>query len=119
MAQSGETRRSFIVKSAAALVAFSFPLTGTARPKAYGGIPMKHPRKALVVWYSQTGNTGRCGRLIAKTLEKSGLETRTSEYRDIDPAELSAYDLIVAGSPVYYYEVPSKIGRASCRERVS
>jgi len=63
--------------------------------------------KALVLWYSQTSNTARTGRCIAKSLEKTGLYVKFSDYRNLEPSELSEYDLIVAGSPVYYYDVPS------------
>lgn len=63
--------------------------------------------KALVLWYSQTSNTARTGRCIAKSLEKTGLYVKFSDYRDFAPSEISEYDLIVAGSPVYYYDVPS------------
>ena len=67
----------------------------------------KIPKKAMVFWYSQTGNTERAGRLIAETLKKQGLEVEASEYRDIDPASVANFDMIVAGSPVYYYDVPA------------
>ena len=62
--------------------------------------------KALVLWYSQTSNTARTGRCIAKALESTGLSVRSSDYRDLSPDVLSGFDLIVAGSPVYYYDVP-------------
>jgi hypothetical protein len=46
------------------------------QPVAHGGKTMYEPKSALVVWYSQTGNTRRCGRLMAKTLENEGLSVR-------------------------------------------
>jgi len=72
---------------------------------------MTPPKNALVLWYSQTGNTQRCGRVIAQTLEDKGILTRASDYRDLEPSDVSNYDMIVAGSPVYYYEVPSNFRR--------
>lgn len=101
-----ESRRSFMIKSTAAVLALSLPLINET-PAVYGELIMTQPKTALVLWYSQTGNTERCGRLIAKTLEKNGIAAHASEYRNIDPADISRYDMIVAGSPVYYYEVPS------------
>ncbi len=56
----------------------------------------------LVLWYSQTGYTERCGRLLAKTFENSGLMVASSELRDYDKKGDLDYDLIVIGSPVYY-----------------
>ncbi|MGL4369931.1 MAG: EFR1 family ferrodoxin [Spirochaetota bacterium] len=64
------------------------------------------PKKAAVLWYSQTGHTERYGRLIAKLLSKKGMKVTASDYRDFDISTLSSYDLIIAGSPVFYFEVP-------------
>lgn len=72
--------------------------------------------KALVIWYSQTSNTARTGRCIAKSLEKTGFVVKASDYRNLSSSELLEYDLIIAGSPVYYYDVPSnfKTWLAAC-----
>lgn len=64
------------------------------------------PRRGLVVWYSQTGNTERHGRLIAKVWEKKGLSVTAGDYREIGQVRPGSFDIIAAGSPVYYYEVP-------------
>jgi len=66
----------------------------------------KKPKKAMVFWYSQTGNTERTGRMIAETLKNKGIEVTAGEYREIDSASVANTDLIIAGSPVYYYDVP-------------
>ena len=104
-----ENRRSFIKKSSMSLMALSLPITGlascTPRQNQEPFAPLK-PKNALVFWYSQTGNTARTGRVIARELEASGLKVDAGEYRQIDKAILNHYDLIVAGSPVYYYDVP-------------
>lgn len=71
----------------------------------------KNPKKAMVFWYSQTGNTERTGRLIAETLKNHGLDVAAGEYREIDPASAADTDLIIAGSPVYYYDVPANFKR--------
>jgi ferredoxin/flavodoxin len=60
-----------------------------------------------VVWYSQTGYTARTGKLLAKTMEQNGLTVTGSEIRDIQPKEIEDYDLLVVGSPVFYYDSPS------------
>jgi len=63
-------------------------------------------KRGLVVWYSQTGNTERIGKLIAATWRKAGIRTDSCDYRNLGNINPAGYDLIAAGSPVYYYEVP-------------
>lgn len=102
-----ENRRSFLIKGSLSLMAMQFPFVGCSKNIVYGSPKIKDPKTAAVFWYSQTGNTARTGKLIAKTLEKNGIKTTYSDYRNFDKTTLSTYDLIVAGSPVYYYDVPS------------
>lgn len=63
-------------------------------------------KRGLVVWYSQTGNTGRIGKLIAAVWRKAGIKVDSGDYRDLVNINPADYDVIAAGSPVYYYEVP-------------
>ena len=63
-------------------------------------------RKGLVVWYSQTGNTARIGKLIAALWERAGIKVDSGDYRDLKNINPSDYDAIAAGCPVFYYEVP-------------
>ncbi|TAL39877.1 MAG: 4Fe-4S dicluster domain-containing protein [Spirochaetes bacterium] len=103
-----ESRRRFLAKSAVAGLALSLP--GCSSPgKTDTTIPIRSrkPGSALVVYFSQTGHTKRIGRLIAKTWEKAGIKTDAHDVRDINPEILARYDLIAAGSPVFYYEVPA------------
>lgn len=65
--------------------------------------------RSLVCWYSQTGHTKRYGRLIAKIFKDSGLKTDAKDIRDVGPADLGRYDLIVVGTPVFYYDVPENV----------
>jgi NAD(P)H dehydrogenase (quinone) len=58
--------------------------------------------KALVVYYSRTGNTKKMAVRVAAGLTKAGLETDLKKAEETDPSELLAYDLILIGSPVYY-----------------
>jgi ferredoxin/flavodoxin len=101
-----ENRRSFLKKSTLSVMTFSVPFATRFAGRARGQLIPGTPRSALVVWYSQTGNTERAGRLIAETLKKSISKVDALEYREADKATLGNYDLIVAGSPVYYYDVP-------------
>jgi ferredoxin/flavodoxin len=102
-----ESRRRFLEKSA--LAGLAFGMTGCARavnPGTSFPVRTKSPQSALVVYFSQTGHTKRMGRLIAKTWEKAGIRADARDVRDISPSVLADYDLIAAGSPVFYYEVP-------------
>ncbi len=89
----------------------SFP--GAARLLA-GNIaehPMKKGpvKKVLVIWYSQAGHTERNGKLIAATLAARGLKVEATDYRSFNSAKLSGADLIIVGTPVYYYDVPVNV----------
>ncbi|MBW1849685.1 MAG: twin-arginine translocation signal domain-containing protein, partial [Deltaproteobacteria bacterium] len=105
-----EDRRTFLKKSAIAAAALSTPAIpgciniSTIRAK----VPMKtrETEKALVLWYSQTGYTERNGKLLARTFEKKGIKVTASEIRDFNQNGIENYDLIVIGSPVFYYDTP-------------
>lgn len=58
--------------------------------------------KALIIYYSRSGNTREMARLIAQGLEKEGVEAVLKDVGDVKAEELLAYDAIVAGSPTYY-----------------
>ena len=100
-------RRTFLKWSGLAAASLSAPvwLTGCGEriPPATGP---REVRRARVIWYSQTGNTARIGRLIATVWEKHGIEVDASEIREIDPADCAGYDLLAAGSPVNHYDAP-------------
>jgi len=76
-----------------------------AEPSVYQDLKTRNPGKALVLWYSQTGLTGRYGKQIACILQEESCRGSAG------PAELTVrvpdYDLLVFGSPVFYYESPS------------
>jgi len=102
------TRRSFLRHGMGLLALIT--LSGPARIFAGGKnkTTMKEGRimKAAVVWFSQAGHTERNGKLIADTLKKEGLSVVLGDYRDFDRTKLATADLIIMGSPVYYYDVP-------------
>ena len=94
-------------------MAFSIPAVsgcidiGTVRAK----VPMKTRKteNALVLWYSQTGYTERNGKLLAKTFEKNGVTVTSSDVRNFDGKGITDFDLIVVGSPVFYYDTPGYV----------
>lgn len=105
-----ETRRSFIRKSAMLCAALSVSLTATADAKTvYRKIKNRNPKHALILCYSQSGFTARYGRLIACVLKDQGLTVDLADMRSFDKTHLPDYDLIVIGSPVFYYDIPSNV----------
>ena len=58
--------------------------------------------KALVVYYSRSGNTKKMAEAIAKGIEKEGVEVDLKEVKDVNAEELLKYEGIVIGSPTYY-----------------
>jgi len=101
-----ETRRAFLIKGSLSMLAMSLPLTGCAGNTPQPFEPPNKLGKALVVWNSQTGNTKRAGMLIAETLENMGVQVDAQDYRNTDTTTFQKYDLIVAGTPVHYFDVP-------------
>jgi NAD(P)H dehydrogenase (quinone) len=58
--------------------------------------------KALVAYYSRTGNTRKMAARIAETLEAEGLEVDLKKVEDTAAGDLVGYDCIILGSPTYY-----------------
>ncbi|MCG8636904.1 MAG: EFR1 family ferrodoxin [Desulfobacterales bacterium] len=108
-----KNRRDFIKAGAVTAVALSVPATAgcITIKKVAPQVPMK-PREtgnALVLWYSQTGYTRRHGRLLAARLETHGYMVTASEIRDFRVRDMERFDLVVIGSPVFYYDTPDYV----------
>lgn len=58
--------------------------------------------KALVCYYSRTGNTEKMAVRIADALRGEGLATDLKKVEETNIADLPAYDCLVFGSPTYY-----------------
>jgi NAD(P)H dehydrogenase (quinone) len=58
--------------------------------------------KALVCYYSKTGNTEKMAIRVAEALGAAGLPADLKKVQDVGPDDLLAYDCIILGSPVYY-----------------
>jgi ferredoxin/flavodoxin len=104
-------RRTFLIGAGVVAGGIAAPVTWAALrpPSTEVPIPAIEPRKAAVLWYSQTGNTARYGRLIAQVLRGLGLDVAADDYRALDPAALAGRDLVVAGTPVQYFDVPPNL----------
>jgi len=58
--------------------------------------------KALVCYYSRTGNTKKLAVKMAEVMTAEGLPTDLKRVEDTVSTDLLGYDCIVLGSPTYY-----------------
>ncbi len=58
--------------------------------------------KALVAYYSKTGNTKKMAEKIAASLEANGVPADLRPVSGLDPADLLKYEAVILGSPTYY-----------------
>ncbi len=104
------TRRNFLRMGVFATAALGLPFAYACHPKQH--FEPRSPRtvrRALVLWFSQTGNTQRIGRLLAAVWRKNGLEVTAAEIRQFDPGSALGYDLIAMGCPVNHYDAPGYV----------
>jgi ferredoxin/flavodoxin len=105
-----DTRRNFIKKSAIVSAALCLPVSLTRESiAAYPDLKTRSPKKVLLLWYSQTGNTRRYARLIGCILKSKNIAVDEREFQETDKKILPDYDLIIVGTPVFYYDTPSNI----------
>jgi ferredoxin/flavodoxin len=69
-------------------------------------IRKKKIESTAILWFSQTGNTERVGKLMAKTLKRMGISVSCADIRNFERSKASTHDMIVIGSPVFYYNAP-------------
>lgn len=107
-----ETRRDFIKKSVIAGSALCLPVALTDESRAdYPDLKTRNPQKILVLWYSQTGQTRRYARLIGCILKEKGLTVDAFDMRKFDKSLPANYDLIIVGTPVFYYDTPANVSK--------
>ena len=58
--------------------------------------------KALVTYYSRTGNTKKMAEAIAESLGKNGVQTDLRKIESLAVPELLGYEAVIIGSPTYY-----------------
>jgi len=76
---------------------------------AYPDLKTRNPKNVLILYYSQTGQTRRYARLIGCILKGKGLTVDEREIPETDKSVLADYDLIIIGTPVFYYDTPSNV----------
>jgi flavodoxin/Fe-S-cluster-containing hydrogenase component 2 len=65
--------------------------------------------KAAIVYFSQSGATARVANAIASGLGSAGFAVDLANLRKRSPPDISGYDLLGIGSPVYYYRLPFNV----------
>jgi len=65
--------------------------------------------KALVVYYSQSGNTQKMAELISASIKDKGVDCDLKRVQDTDSSDLLNYDAILIGSPTYYGSMAAEI----------
>ncbi len=58
--------------------------------------------KAIVVYYSRSGNTKEMAQIIAESMSEANLPTECKSVDKVKAEDLLRYDAIVVGSPTYY-----------------
>ena len=61
--------------------------------------------KALILYYSRTGNTEKMANAIAEGVKSSGKVDVEINYH-VDPHDLSSYDAFIVGTPTYNHDMP-------------
>lgn len=65
--------------------------------------------KAIVVYYSRSGNTKKMAEIIAQSMNDSSLSTECKDVSEVKADDLVDYDAIVVGSPTYYGHMAGEI----------
>ena len=65
--------------------------------------------KALVIYYTQSGNTKKMAEAVAEGIQKAGVEAAVKDVADLRADELLKYDGIAIGSPTYYGSMSARI----------
>jgi ferredoxin/flavodoxin len=106
------TRRDFIKKTVIVGAALCIPVSLTRESHAsYPALKTRNPKKVLVLYYSQTGQTRRYARLIGCILKAKDLAVDVRDMQEFDKNLLPNYDLIIVGTPVFYYDTPSNVSQ--------
>jgi len=65
--------------------------------------------KSIVIYFSQTGNTGKIAGAIQSGIEQTAGSCDLIKIRDANPKGLGDYDIIGLGSPVMHFEEPGNV----------
>ena len=65
--------------------------------------------KALVAYYSQSGNTQKMAEIISGSIKANGVDCDLKRVNDLDSKVLLDYDAILIGSPTYYGSMAAEV----------
>ena len=65
--------------------------------------------KALVIYYSRSGNTKKMAESILEGIKKEGVEALIKDVKDVTVDQLTKYEAIIIGSPTYYGSMSAEI----------
>ena len=65
--------------------------------------------KAIVVYYSRSGNTKEMAEGIAKAMNDAGVKTECKSTEAVRADDLPGYDAVVIGSPCYYGQMAGPV----------
>jgi len=65
--------------------------------------------KAIVIYYSRTGNTKEMAEIIAGAMNKAGLATECKSVEKVKADDVFSCESIVIGSPTYYGQMAAPI----------
>jgi len=65
--------------------------------------------RAIVVYYSRSGNTKEMAELVSKAMQEGGVDTDCRTVDQVNVDELLGYDAIVFGSPTYYGQMAAPL----------
>jgi NAD(P)H dehydrogenase (quinone) len=65
--------------------------------------------KALIGYYSRTGNTEKMAQAIADGVKKAGLGVDVKKIEDINTKDLLNYHALILGSPTYYGQMAAEV----------
>ena len=87
-----ESRRTFLKRSTLTIAATTIPgvssCIGIQTIRAKVPLRSNEIRYAAVLWYSQTGNTQKCGEVLAKTFDVKGITVTFGDLRYFDQAKI-------------------------------
>jgi flavodoxin len=67
--------------------------------------------KALIIYWSATGNTEKVATAVQQALVREGITTVVKKVADAASEELYEYDLVCLGSPSYSFQPPEPVQR--------
>ncbi len=62
--------------------------------------------KAIIIYWSATGNTKKVAETIDNTLKKNGIEAKLKTVKESKNEDILNYDLVFIGSPSYMWAPP-------------